>query len=248
VAKEHSEKFLAWAHMPTLAAEEALRNGTSGVKENALKVVFRAGLRKGGNRTTKAFPAMVGSTSSEPGMEEAHRAMIVHVEDLNSTAGTLLADLQEMVVRFLREQGDSSIGSRKVYDYTFTFSDGTVFEHTDDSNGDGPGSTIVNVVVEGTGLAYLVDDPAAENVDAPRVFWVKPGDAYTMAGHVRHLRSHGVLRPTEKHVDLVRTKLYDHPSLRVVITLRFGGGGKSGSDRALWITREMKVSLCLCPL
>jgi hypothetical protein len=36
---------------------------------------------------------MVGSTSSEPGMEEAHRAMIVHVEDLDSTAGTLLADL-----------------------------------------------------------------------------------------------------------------------------------------------------------
>jgi hypothetical protein len=151
VAKEHLGKFLTWAYLPTLAAEEVLKNGTSVVKENAVKVVFRAALRPAVTRgrkgnLTKTFPTMAGSTSSEPGMEEAHRAMIVHVADLDSTVGTLLADLQEMVVRFLRDQGDANIGSKKVYDYTFTFSDGTVFEHTDDSNGDGPGSTIVNAV------------------------------------------------------------------------------------------------------
>jgi hypothetical protein len=60
VAEEYVGKLLAWAHMPTLAEEEALKNCTSGVKENAVKVVFIVALRpvvgRRGNRTKVSPP------------------------------------------------------------------------------------------------------------------------------------------------------------------------------------------------
>lgn len=83
-----------------------------------------------------------------------------------------------------------------VFHYTLNFMGGHSFDHNDEPFNDGPGWWIWNLVLQGSGLLYYLEESARQNgVKLPMSgVWQHTGDCAGFSGDARIFMRHGVLR------------------------------------------------------
>lgn len=89
-----------------------------------------------------------------------------------------------------------------VYHYTLNFMGGHSFDHNDEWMGDGPGWWIWNLVLQGSGILFFLEDMARKGAKSGKKLpmsgvWQQAGTCAGFSGEARIFMKHGVFRSPE---------------------------------------------------
>jgi flagellar motor protein MotB len=123
-----------------------------------------------------------------------------------------------------------------VYHFTLNFMGGHTFDHNDEIDCDGPGWWIWNLVLQGSGLLYFLEEFKHNAKRLPMSgVWQDTGDCAGFSGDARVYMKHGVLRsPPARRLPATGAELTSTSldNMRIVCSVR--GGEVPETERQKW--------------